>query len=443
MRLLTTALSSFALAVVVLVSTSVAPVAGLGRPGITPVACPTQSWEKGDAAFEALPGAKAFFGSYEGGIYRIEIPEKWNGELMLSAHGFVSNTGPEGALLRVREPAIRQHLIDEGFAWAASSYRCNGYVPGIGLLDTMALVDLFTTFNGGTPARRVFLTGTSMGGHVTLLGMHEFPTSFAGGLAMCPAGPELFDFFTAVGAAAEVITGVQFKDPRSVASDLKRMTELLGQPPDLTDKGRQLASVEINISGGPRPFAVEGLGLGGRFIGNISGAALAGGTSPSNRAATNAHVKYMLDESLGLSPAALDKAVRRKPADAAIRHPMGPFDELVPFDGNIERPLLTMHGTGDMYVPIHLQQILNRAVSAAGKTPLLAQRMYRIPGHCGFSTAEQGKAFDDLVKWVREGARPEGDNVFGDLRDAGRRFTNPLRPDDPGTIVVRANSATR
>ena len=50
-----------------------------------------------------------------------------------------------------------------------------------------------------------------MGGHVTVLGMHEFPTSFAGGMAMCPAAPELFDFYPAIAAAAEVITGVQFK----------------------------------------------------------------------------------------------------------------------------------------------------------------------------------------------------------------------------------------
>jgi len=44
------------------------------------------------------------------------------------------------------------------------------------------------------------------------------------------------------------------------------------------------------------------------------------------------------------------------------------------------------------------------------------------------------KAFDDVVKWVREGARPQGDDVMGDLRDAGRRFTNPLRPGDPGGL---------
>ena len=97
---------------------------------------------------------------------------------------------------------------------------------------------------------------------------------------------------------------------------------------------------------------------------------------------------------------------------------------------------MTMHGTGDLFVPIHLQQTLNRAVHAAGKQNLLVQRVYRIAGHCGFSVPEQAKAFDDLVKWVRDGAKPEGDNVMGDLSDAGRKFTNPLRPNDPGTIRV-------
>jgi len=438
MRLLTAALISF----VVALSTSLVPVEGLGRPGINPVACPVQMWENGDVAFDALPAAKAFFGTYEGGIYRIEIPDTWNGELLLSAHGFVTNAGPQGSRLRVNAPTIRQHLIDEGFAWAASSYRCNGYVPGMGLLDTMALADLFTKFNGGVAARRVYLTGSSMGGHVTLLGMHEFPTSFAGGLAMCPAGPELFDYFTAVGAAAEVITGVPFKDSTTMRSDLQRMTEILGEPTNYTAKGRQLASVEIHLSGGPRPFAVEGLASGGRFIGNISGGALAGGSSPSNRAVSTTHFKYSLNEQLGLSAAALDKAARRKTADTEIRNPMGPFDELVPFDGKIERPLLTMHGTGDLYVPVHLEQILNKAVTAAGKQPLLAQRLYRIAGHCQFSPDEQATAFDDLVKWVREGVKPAGDNVFGDLRDAGRTFTNPLRPNDPGTLDIHPQMAT-
>src|SRR6476661_6823813 len=75
--------------------------AALGRPGVTPVPCPTQEWQPGDPAFEALPGAKAFFGAYDGGLYKIEIPDTWNGELALYAHGFVSNAGAQGSALRV------------------------------------------------------------------------------------------------------------------------------------------------------------------------------------------------------------------------------------------------------------------------------------------------------------------------------------------------------
>ena len=412
---------------------SIEPTLASTRPGIAALPCPVQTWQPGDPAFEALPGAKAFFGKYDGGLYRVEIPDNWNGELALYAHGFVTNGGAEGSALRVGNSPIRDHLIKGGYAWAASSYRCNGYVPGQGLVDTMALTDLFTKFNSGRAPQRVYLTGTSMGGHVTVLGMHQFPTAFAGGLAMCAAGPELFDFFAATGAAAEVITGVQFKLDE-MAADMAKINELLGTPPNYTEKGRQLASVEIDISGGPRPFAMEG--LASRFAGNISGAAIAGSTTPSNRAVMTSQIRYLIDEGLGLSAESLNSRVRRKALDPAMRSAAGPYDELVPFDGKIERPLLTMHGTGDLFVPIFLEQSLKRTVEAAGKSNLLRQRVYRIGGHCRFSEPEMIKAFDDLVAWVHKGTMPEGDDVLGDLSNAGMKFTDPLRPGDPGGLRV-------
>ena len=215
----------------------------LGRPGITPLPCPQQKWQLADPAFDALPGARAFFGNYAGGVYRIEIPDKWNGELVLFAHGFVPSAGPNGSLLRAGNHRFRDHLVKEGFAWASPSYRCNGYVPGRGLVDTMALGDLFKQINGGRAPERTYLTGESMGGHVTLLGMQEFPTAFAGGLAMCPAGPELFDYYAAVSAAAEVVTGEQFHADTG-QQDAAKMADMLGKAPDYTERGRQLASIE-------------------------------------------------------------------------------------------------------------------------------------------------------------------------------------------------------
>jgi pimeloyl-ACP methyl ester carboxylesterase len=426
---------AFALAAAVLVAGSQQHTSALGKPGVTPVPCPQQEWQLGEATFEALPGAKVHFGTYDGGLYRIEIPETWNGELVLFAHGFVPNAGPQGAMLRVGVHRFREHLVKEGFAWAASSYRCNGYVPGQGLLDTMALVDLFKQANGGRAPQRTYLTGESMGGHVTLLGMQEFPTAFAGGLAMCPAGPELFDYFAAMSAAAEVVTGLQFHAD-SLQQDAAKIAELLGKPPEYTDKGRQLASIQLQMSGGPRPFAAEG--LASRFLANMatSPAALVGSMTPTNRAIDTAHFKYSIDEGLGLSADALNTRARRKTGDAEIRGANGPYEEVVPFDGRIERPLVTMHGTGDLYVPIFLEQTLKRTVAAAGAERLLVQRVYRIGSHCQFSQPEMIKAFDDLTKWVRQGTKPEGDEVLGDLSNAGMKFTEPLRPGDPGGVRI-------
>jgi hypothetical protein len=429
------AISLASVVAVAALATSPVQTAAMGKPGVTPVPCPTQEWQIGDPAFEALAGAKASFGKYEGGLYRVEIPDNWNGELVLYAHGFVSNAGANGSMLRVGNDPIREHLIANGFAWAASSYRCNGYVPGQGLVDTMALTDIFTKANGGRAPQRTYLTGTSMGGHVTLFGMQEFPTTFAGGLAMCPAGSELFDYFAAVSAAAEVITGIQFSR-ESLQQDAARMGEMLGKPPDYTDKGRALASVEIELSGGPRPFAMEG--LTSRFLANASTShtALVGIESPGNKALTNTHVKYSIEPGLGVTAAELNARVRRKAADPQVRNPNGPYEEVVPFDGKIERPLMTMHGTGDLFVPVLIEQGLKKAVASAGNDKLLVQRLYRIGGHCQFSQPEMIRAFDDLVKWVRQGTRPEGDEVLGDLADAGRKFTEPLRPGDPGGVRV-------
>lgn len=410
----------------------------LGKPGITPAPCPDQRWEETDATFAALAGAKAFSGHNDGGVYRIEIPDNWNGELVLWAHGYVGTTGAQGSRLRVAVPGVgqgspfREHLVTHGFAWAASSYRCNGYVPGQGLLDTLALIDVFKGVNGGKAPQRTYLTGASMGGHVTLLGMQEFPTTFAGGLALCASGPGEMDFLTSVSAASEYISGVTVTDAAR-DQDVARLTTILGKPPAYTDKGRQLASIQVQISGGPRPFALEG--LASRFIENAS--TVAGrGDEIWNRVASNTDARYHVDDGLGLTDAAINNSVRRKAADAEARGVRGPYEEAMPFDGRIERPVVTLHGSGDLYVPISLEQSLRRTVDAAGRSSWLVQRIVRSPGHCNFSGTEQADAFDALVTWARNGKRPDGDDVLGDLTNAGMKFTNPLRPGDPGTIGV-------
>src|SRR4029077_4284500 len=67
--------------------------------------------------FNALPGTSTtrYWGVHGGAGYRVEVPDQWNGELVLYAHGF-RGTGLE---LTVTNPRIRQFLVDHGYAWAA------------------------------------------------------------------------------------------------------------------------------------------------------------------------------------------------------------------------------------------------------------------------------------------------------------------------------------
>jgi pimeloyl-ACP methyl ester carboxylesterase len=396
---------------------------------LEPYPCPTPAAEFVDPAFEALRGARAFFGKYDGGLYQIEVPENWNGELVVYQHGATI-----GSSIRVQVPVLRVHWIANGYAWAASSFRCNSPAAGIGVIDTNLLAASFSRLTGTTAPTRTWAVGQSNGGGGVLLALRYYPNIFAGGLAMCPADFQTLDYRLAVAAAAEVIGGITLRD----STALSQVTEVFGAPNNYTEKGRQLASVQIELSGGPRPFAVEG--LASRFAANIAGGVdnPAVPTTALLRAATNESVQYRIDPKLGFSSDTLNKLVRRQAPDPQLRL-RGPHQDTMPFDLKIQHPVVTLHGTGDLTVPITLGRGFKQAADAVGTSHLLVQRIMRIPGHCQFSEQEQIEAFDDLVRWVKEDRRPEGDDIMGDFRDAGRRFTNPLRPGDPGTLTLDAS----
>ena len=65
--------------------------------------------------FDALPGATAYWGVHSGAGYRVEVPENWNGDLVMWAHGFRGS----GLELTVDNHPLRELLIPAGYAWAA------------------------------------------------------------------------------------------------------------------------------------------------------------------------------------------------------------------------------------------------------------------------------------------------------------------------------------
>lgn len=383
--------------------------------------------------FDPLPGARAYYGTLAQTAYRIEMPPDWNGELMLWAHG-IHGFAPE-----VRSenppPALRSALIAGGYAWAASSYSQNGYVPGIATNDTLMLKQYFTDRFG--PPERTYVAGNSMGGNVVTLALENFPDEFDGGLSFCGvvAGEEWIDYLLAWATAAEFIAGIELpleEGPARVTEVLEsQLLPALGPPETATQKGEAFRSVIRNLTGGARPFFAEGYRpLFRPNFGLITGDP--GRDLPTTRAASTAGIDFRADPGLGFDGDAINRGIRRFNASTVLRDPAR-HPETAPTTGKIRDPLLTLHETGDLTVPVSMEQSYRRKTEAAGTADLLVQRLVRASSHCEFSDEEVARAWDDLVAWVEGGTRPAGDDVSGNLSDSGRAFTSPLRPNDPGT----------
>ena len=385
-----------------------------------------------DPAFTPLSGARAAYGIHEGAAYRIEVPAAWNGGLVMYAHGYRGGV-PE---LTVSFPTIREHLVRNGYAWAASSYRMNGYRPDVGVLDTLALRELFIRQFG--PPRWTVLEGSSMGGHVLAASLELHPGVYQGGLAECGAitGIGTIDYLTAFAAAAEDIGGVPLFDAPDAATFVRRVLNewlpRIGIGANLTERGRAFESAAKYLLGGELPYWREGLSARMTQAANLLLVADPHArTTPAGRAVDTRGVVYQIDHGLAVRADDLNRDVRRfEPAPGARTAAENPV--FADFSGRITVPVLSIHTTGDAFVPFSLEQSYRRKAIAVGTDDLLVQRAIRRPRHCQFEAAERAQAFDDLVAWMEHGVRPEGDDVLAaDLSDIGLRWTTPLLPDDP------------
>jgi len=388
--------------------------------------------------FDALPGTTTarYWGVHGGAGYRIEVPANWNGELVLYGHGF-RGTGLE---LTVDNPRIRQFLVTNGYAWAASSYSKNGYDVKQGVKDTHALGELF---NGlvGNPTR-TYITGHSMGGHITGVAIEQYPSAYVGALPMCGVmgDNELFDYFLDFNLVAEALAGVQAQFPFPAnyqTAVVPGVKAALGAPYPavLNLQGQKLRGVTQNISGGPRPaFATSFIAWGNfLFTVGVTGGDL--GVAPGN-VQDNSTTVYQVDSDplLSTDEVVLNANVLRVKQDPQGRHPNG-LSNIPPILANFRIPVLSIHTIGDLFVPLSMEQIYARRAAEQGTSNLLVQRAIRDHNHCGFAVPEEEAAFADLVNWVTNGVKPAGDDILTSATVAaptfGCKFTltgHPLSP---------------
>ncbi|HET6563984.1 MAG TPA: prolyl oligopeptidase family serine peptidase [Xanthomonadales bacterium] len=400
--------------------------------------------------FDGIPGldSERYWGVHTGAGYRIEIPDNWNGELVTWAHGF-RGTGLE---LTVDNHPLRAFLLANGYAWAASSYSRNDYDPAQGAKDTHALAMYFSD-RFGEPLR-TYITGASMGGHVTAIMAEQWPQKFAGAMPICGVlgDYELFDFFLDFNLAAQTLSGVNEPWPFEadyLTSVVPATKAALGPafPYVLNANGTALKSLVQVQTGGARPLFDQGFvfwnGVAGDFL---FGLGVGDGTLPRQPgvAVQNIDVIYQFDAdpALTVEEEAFNNDVQRVTADRQARRTNG-LPNVTPTTGMLKIPMLTLHTLGDLFVPLHMEQEYARRVAAENASDFLVQRVTRDFGHCAFTATELVTTFVDLVAWVEAGVKPAGDDLLDPDNVAdpsfGCTFTDPVAPrlwNNPGLAFL-------
>ena len=402
--------------------------------------------------FAALPGATAYWGVHTGAGYRAEVPDNWNGTLVVWAHGF-RGTGLE---LTVDDHPLRALLIPLGFAWVASSYSRNDYDITTGVQDTHAIVNRFRGLVGRP--NRVYLTGASMGGHITAASIEQYRGTYDAALPICGAIGDhaLFDYFLDFNAAAQQIgTGASVfpVDPLlytvvtvpTIKANLESFPG--GWPIFLNADGNNFKNLAELRSGGFRPNFDEAWFFWNSFPDFATGPgnflfdlAFGDGTLPRTPGVgvDNADPVYQFDSDPNLTPEeqALNDGIVRVSADPQGRGSSG-LSQVPVITGDIGIPVLTLHNLGDLFVPVLNEVAYAQRVDAQGKSDLLVQRAIRGVGHCDFSPEEFSTAFLDLVAWEQFGVVPGGDDFLDPANVADPLF-GCAYTDDPGGIHLLA-----
>ncbi|WP_433220426.1 hypothetical protein ACQP00_17930 [Dactylosporangium sp. CS-047395] len=100
------------------------PVASTTQPGylVADPAC-----DPDGTPFAPVAGSTVDTGILNGAAYRLERPARWNGELVVFAHGYRGT----GTTVFVSSPSLRAYYLERGFAWAASGSQDAAFRPGV------------------------------------------------------------------------------------------------------------------------------------------------------------------------------------------------------------------------------------------------------------------------------------------------------------------------
>jgi pimeloyl-ACP methyl ester carboxylesterase len=370
-----------------------------------------------------------------GAKWVFDVPAEWNGTVLLYSHGF--NPGPANPARNSPHAAgAADWLLQHGYAMIGSSYASVGWALQDAVPDQLATLQVFTK-EIGTP-KRTIAWGDSMGGLVTLALVEQYPDRIDGGLPMCAsvsgvvgmmnqALDATFILKTLVDPGSDVkLVEAGPLQPEHAVDDRSAAQALLKKAWD-TPQGRArlaLAAVIGQIPGwidpkkpepGPGDYGAqqqtfyEAFPMGA-FFPREDQARRAGGNASWN---TGVDYGKQLELS-GRKPmieaiyrkAGLDlqrdlNTLKHTPRISADPKAISYMKKNYVPNGELKRPVLTLHTTNDGMTMVTYESAYAAAVQAAGKSQFLRQTFTRRAGHCTFATGETISAMLALEQRVK------------------------------------------
>jgi pimeloyl-ACP methyl ester carboxylesterase len=398
---------------------------------------------------------RTFTGHIDGAEYRVEVPARWNGTLVLYSHGyFPHGFDPPGVGLANRAET-ESWLLDNGYALAGSDFLgVNGATYEQGLRDQTALLDWFNT-HVGRPRATVAL-GSSSGGALSVMLAERNPRRFAGVLSLCAPMDlngqwnSLLDVSFAIRSLLAPDAGIELvhvTDPQTSVGKLQQAVDAamstkegrakvalisaLGNVPGWTTANKpRSADLATQIAQQAFQLNLVHIGTFGPF-GRVDLERRAGGNpswnlgvdyrrllerSSERELALRAYREAGVNLDADLSTLAAAPRIAPDPHAVAWLYRFG-----VP-RGTTPTPVLTVHNVADGADPAH-ERWYARQVDRAGDPGKLRQLYINRPGHCTFTASEEIVALRALFTRINTGHWPNLDPSR--LNASAAAFTDP------------------
>lgn len=356
--------------------------------------------------------ARTVEGEVGGAQYALFVPDGWNGELVLYAHGFRDAASPVNLRDQDGFYAVRDQLLARGYAFGYSSFSENGLATKEGARQTHQLAGIFAS-KFDQPAR-TYLMGHSLGGVMAVSLAEQHPKQYAGALAMCSqlGGTQATaDYFAHIRVLFDYFyPGVLAGDALTIPASFDLNADVVFPAVGAMQANPTFAGIIARImlaQGTPIPAAsgpqlvqsiVTALAFGYRAVPDLLDRTH--GHSPFDNSATVYTSPAVPGAILDSLNAGVDRFTATPDAANYLRHYYDPT-------GDIAVPVVTLSNRLDpVSAPFHEATYAGLAASSGASGMLLQRRSVNLYGHCAFTTSEVVQAFVDLAGWATTGAKP-------------------------------------